>query len=104
MINLTDQNFEQEILQYKGVALVDFHATWCGPCQMQGPIVDDLAKEIGDKAKIVKVDVDQAPKTSEMFGIMSVPTLIIFKDGKAVETMTGLQNKESLRKKIEALL
>ncbi|MFH0987962.1 MAG: thioredoxin [Parcubacteria group bacterium] len=103
-MKLTDDNFKQEVLDFPGVCLVDFFATWCGPCQTQGPIIEELASEFDDKARVFKLDVDQAGKTAEEFGIMSVPTLIIFKNGKAVETMTGVQSKDSLTKKLNALI
>ena len=102
-MEFTDANFESEVLKFKGVVLVDFFATWCGPCQMQGPIVDELAKEMkGDKEmKVGKLDVDKSPKSAGKFEVMSIPTLIIFKDGKPIETLTGVQNKEVLKEKLE---
>jgi len=103
-MELNDSNFENEVLNYKeGPVLVDFFATWCGPCQMQGPIIEELAGEMKDSvAKVGKIDADANPKMAEKFGIMSLPTLIIFKDGEAKETMTGLQNKDVLKEKLEA--
>ncbi|MFH0779879.1 MAG: thioredoxin [Parcubacteria group bacterium] len=103
MLHLNDQNFEKEILTFGGIALVDFFAAWCGPCQMLGPILEDVDKEIGAKFKICKVDVDQAPAAAEKYGVMSVPTLIIFKNGEAVETMNGVRSKEVLIEKLESL-
>lgn len=99
-----DGNFEAEVLKMKGVVLVDFFATWCGPCKMQAPIIEEVAKEFEGRAKVGKLDVDQGLETAEKFGIMSVPTIIIFRDGQAKETLTGVQTKEFLREKINSLL
>lgn len=101
--NFSDQNFETEVLKSDKPVLVDFFATWCGPCKLQGPIVDELATEIGDKFKIGKMDVDQAPQTAGQFKIMSIPTIMIFKDGEVKETLTGLQTKEALKTALEKL-
>lgn len=100
----TDGNFEAEVLKRKGVVLVDFFATWCGPCKMQAPIIEEVAKEFEGRAKAGKLDVDQGLETAEKFGIMSVPTIVIFRDGQAKETLTGIQTKEFLREKINSLL
>ncbi|MBI5076767.1 thioredoxin [Candidatus Falkowbacteria bacterium] len=98
----SDANFQDEVLNFSGVVLVDFSAVWCGPCKMQGPILDELEKElVGENIKIGKVDIDANPAATEKYGIMSVPTLIIFKNGEMVERMSGLQNKEILRKRLE---
>ena len=103
-ISITDENFEDKVLQDKGIVLVDFWAPWCGPCQMLGPIIEELAKEMKDGVNIYKLDVDANPQTAERYGIMSVPTIIIFKDGKKIEQATGMQSKETLREKIESAL
>ena len=84
----------------KGVVLVDFFATWCGPCKMLAPILENAEKEIGDKAKIFKMDVDEAGDIAQSFGIMSVPTMIIFKDGKEAERLIGLRQQHQI---IEAI-
>lgn len=97
----TDANFEAEALKSDQVVLVDFFATWCGPCKMQGPIIEELAKEIGAKAKVGAMDVDANPETAGKYNIMSVPTLIIFKGGEIKSTMLGLQGKEQLKAEIE---
>ena len=101
-IELTDSNFDQEIKQFKGVALVDFWAPWCGPCKMQGPIIEQVSDEFkgNDKAKIAKLNVDENQETAQAFGVMSIPTLKIFKDGEVVEDMTGLQSKDTLLEKV----
>ncbi|MFA6534028.1 MAG: thioredoxin [Patescibacteria group bacterium] len=98
----TDDNFEAEVLKSEAPVLVDFYATWCGPCQMLGPIVEDLAEEMAGKSvKIGKLDVDTAPQTAEKYGVMSIPTMIIFKGGKEVERMVGMRGKDDLKAALE---
>ena len=96
-MEFTDQNFEQEVLKGDKPVLVDFWAPWCGPCQMMGPIISELAVEMGDKAKVGKLNVDENPDTAAKFGIMSIPSIKIFKDGKVVKEFVGVQNKDSLK-------
>lgn len=105
LLTLTDQNFEQEIIKSKGPALVDFWAPWCGPCRLMGPIVDKLAEEYNGKAiKIGKMNVDENSTTPSKFGVMSIPTLIFFKNGKPMEQLVGAQKEEELKKIIDGLL
>ena len=104
VVIFTDSNFEQEVLKSAKPVLVDFYADWCGPCKMQGPIIEEIAKEIGDKAKVGKFNMDENPKIAQQFEVMSIPTLIIFKDGKAVETMIGVQSKNILIEKLNAVI
>ena len=94
----TDANFQSEVIEASKSkpVLVDFYAAWCGPCKMQGPIVEELSGEISDKAIVGKLDTEANQQTAMQYGVMSIPTLIIFKDGKPAETMVGLQPKESL--------
>lgn len=99
---LTDQNFKDETA--KGVTFTDFWATWCGPCKMQGPIVDQLAEEMGDKVSFGKVDVDKNQQTASELGIMSIPTMIIKKDGQIVDTIVGFHPKAQLKAKLEQYL
>ncbi|MEZ5198420.1 MAG: thioredoxin [Bacteroidales bacterium] len=91
---LSDANFTE--ITKSGVSLVDFWAEWCAPCRVQGPIIDEVAEEIGDKAKICKLDIDHNQKTAKKFGIQSIPTILIFKDGKPVEKLVGIKSKRVL--------
>ena len=99
---ITDATFEQETKD--GLVLVDFWATWCGPCRMQGPVIDQLDEEMGDKVTFTKVDVDENPETARAFGIMSIPTLLIKKDGEVVDKVVGYHAKEHLEEIIEKYL
>ncbi|RDI44205.1 thioredoxin [Falsibacillus pallidus] len=92
--NATDQNFGAETSQ--GLVLADFWAPWCGPCKMIAPVLEELDSEMGDKVKIVKVDVDENQETASSFGVMSIPTLIVLKDGEVVDKVIGFQPKEAL--------
>ncbi|CAE6380915.1 thioredoxin [Paenibacillus sp. GCM10023250] len=96
---LTKENFNQSI--ESGVTLVDFWAPWCGPCKMQLPIVDELSGELAGAATIGKVNVDEEPELASQFGVMSIPTLIIFKDGQPVDKTVGLQSRDALKNKIQ---
>jgi thioredoxin 1 len=100
-LQFTDQNFETEVLKSEKPVLVDFWAAWCGPCQMMGPIIEELAEEMGDKYKVGKLNVDENRETAAKYGIMSIPTLIIFKEGKAVKQLVGVQAKETLKEELE---
>ncbi len=101
---LTDENFDAEVLQYKGVAVVDFWATWCGPCRMLGPVVEELAKEYAGKAKVCKLNTDEGSNTSAKYNITSIPTIIFFKNGEVVAQTVGLQSKAALQEKLNSLL
>jgi thioredoxin 1 len=94
VLHVTDKNFQEETSS--GVVLVDFFATWCGPCKMLAPVLEEFESEIGDNAKVVKIDVDESQITSSKFGVMSVPTLLVFKDGELVDNAVGYQPKEAL--------
>ncbi|WP_302176498.1 thioredoxin [Limosilactobacillus ingluviei] len=98
----TDQTFEQDT--QKGVVLTDFWATWCGPCRMQSPVVEALAEEMGDQVTFNKLDVDENPATAQKFRIMSIPTLLIKKDGQVVDQVVGYHSKEQLKQVLEQYL
>ncbi len=99
---LTNEDFKEAIKE--GVTLVDFFATWCGPCKMLSPVVEQLAEEMGDRANFFKVDVDEADEIAAEFGIMSIPTLIVFKDGEPVKKSVGFQPKPVLKAMLEEYL
>lgn len=103
VITLTEANFESEIASSTVPVIVDFWAEWCGPCRMLGPILDDLAKDQAGKVKIAKVNVDEAPNLAAQFSVRSIPMLIFFKDGKAKDTVVGVQSKDALAKRLAAL-
>jgi thioredoxin 1 len=93
----TDQNFQQEVLNSQKPVLVDFWAPWCGPCQMMGPIIEELAEELEGKVVVGKLNVDENPQMAQKYGIMSIPTLLVFKNGQVVEQFVGVQPKEVLK-------
>ncbi len=95
-VTLTDENFEQEILKSDLPCLIDFWAPWCAPCRMVGPIVEEIAEEYQGKLKVGKVNVDEAPKVASQYGIMSIPTLSVFKGGERVDTVVGAVPKEQI--------
>ncbi|MFY3791667.1 thioredoxin [Ureibacillus sp. MALMAid1270] len=94
IVHVTDQNFNEEIAN--GVVLVDFWATWCGPCKMIAPVLEEIDAEIGDQVKIAKLDVDNNQATAAEYQVMSIPTLLLFKDGQQVAKTVGFQPKEAL--------
>lgn len=100
-VEFTDKNFNDEVLKSDKPVLVDFWAAWCGPCQMMGPIVEDVAKEIGDAAKVGKLNVDENPEIAQKFGVMSIPTLIFFHNGNVVKQLVGVQAKETLLEELK---
>jgi len=95
-MELSAQNFDKEVLQAPGAVLVDFWAAWCGPCKMLGPVVEQVAKEYGDKIKVCKVNVDEASDVAGRYGVMSIPTLIVFQNGKIAKQTVGAMPKEKL--------
>ncbi|MGE0108511.1 MAG: thioredoxin [Bdellovibrionales bacterium] len=94
--HITDADFDAEVTNTAGLVLVDFWAEWCGPCRQLGPVIDELAASMADKVKVVKANVDQAQETAAKFGIRSIPTLILFKDGQPLETKVGGMPKQAL--------
>jgi len=103
VVEINGQNFEVEVLDSSRQApvIIDFWAPWCGPCKMIAPIVEELSEEYGEKAKFVRVNTDENPDTASRYGIMSIPTLMIFHHGEPVERIIGFTQKNNLKKKIE---
>ena len=104
IVHATDKNFKDEVLKAELPVLVDFFAEWCGPCKMVAPVVEEIAKEYKGKLKVVNVDVDNAGATASNLGIMSVPTLMIFKDGKVSSQSVGALSKSELKNKLREVL
>jgi thioredoxin 1 len=102
MTKLTAENFDAEVLQATEPVLVDFSAVWCGPCKMLEPVLEELSNEV-EGAKIVKVDVDETPDIAQRYSVMSMPTLLFFKDGKVMDQMVGVQSKGTIQSKLEEL-
>jgi len=94
IVNVTDQNFSKETSE--GLVLVDFWAPWCGPCKMVAPVLEEIDSEMSDKIQIAKLDVDENQETAGQYGVMSIPTLLLFKDGNVVDQVVGFQPKEAL--------
>lgn len=103
-LELTDGTFDTEVIKTSTPVLVDFSADWCGPCKMMGPIIEDLANEYEGKAKITKIDVDVNPQTTSKYGVRSLPTLLIFKDGNVVDKIIGAVPKRVITEKLSAYL
>lgn len=104
LLHLTDTNFKKEVLESGLPVLVDYWAPWCSPCKMIAPTLEELAKEYEGKIKVGKLNVDDSPKTTTHYGIMSIPTLMFFKNGKVLEQVVGALSKAELKKKIEEIL
>ncbi|MFC1727786.1 thioredoxin [Patescibacteria group bacterium] len=103
-LNFTDENFKSEVLEAKEPVFVDFFAEWCGPCQAAGPVIDELAKEFEGKVKIGKLNVDDSPQTAQKYQVMSIPTVVIFKEGKEVKRAVGFPGKDGYKKLIDSVL
>ncbi len=103
-IEITDQNFQKEVLDSDTPVLVDFWAVWCGPCKMVAPVVEEIAREFDGKLKVGKLDVDNNPEVSMKFGIRSIPTLMVFKGGKVVEQIIGAMPKRTLLDRVTPLV
>ncbi len=104
VVHVTDQNFEKEVLQSDIPVLVDFWAAWCGPCRAIAPVIEELAEEYAGKLKVCKMNVDENPITPGKFGIRAIPTLIFFKNGQAVDMITGAVAKSTIENVIQRLL
>lgn len=104
LLHLTDNNFKKEVLESDLPVLVDYWASWCAPCKMIAPILEELVQEYNKKIKMGKLNVEESPKIASQYGIMSIPTLIFFKNGKVMEQVVGVVSKSELKKKIEANL
>ena len=103
-IKFTDQNFEEEVEKSELPVLVDFWAVWCGPCQMMGPIIEELAKKFDGKIKIGKLNVDENSKTAQKYEVLGIPSLKFFKNGEIIDEITGLQPKEVIIEKINSII
>ena len=102
VLHLNDSNFDAEVIKSKQPVLVDFWADWCAPCKRVTPVIEEIAKEYEGKIKVVKVNVDEGRKTASNFGIMSIPTLILFKDGKITKQSVGIVSKSELKAMIDS--
>ncbi len=100
-IQVNDENFKKEVLESEELVLVDFWAPWCMPCRMLAPTIEEIAEEMDGKIKVCKMNVDENVQYPQEYGIMSIPTVMLFKDGQVVETMIGLQPKEEIVKTIQ---
>ena len=98
IIKLNKENFEKEVVQSEKTVLVDFYADWCGPCKMLSPILEEIASELGEKVKVGKLNVDESNDLAFKYEVMSIPTLILFENGKVVDRLTGLRSKDEIRK------
>lgn len=101
VITLTNHNFEAEVLNSNKKVLVDFWAPWCGPCRMLSPIVDEIAQEADENIKVVKVNIDEEPELAQQFGVMSIPTLVVLKDGKIISSSVGVRPKQAVLNMLE---
>ena len=101
IIELDEKKFKEEVLEAKGPVLVDFWAPWCGPCKMLAPVLEEAASRINNQIKFFKINVDENPKLASNYNVMSIPTLIIFKDGKIKDQLFGLQNEAELEEKLK---
>ena len=102
--DITDQNFEEEVIKSNQPVLVDLWAPWCGPCRMVGPVVESLAKKYEGKFKFCRLNIDDNPKIATKYGVMSIPTLMFFKDGKVIDTVVGAAKESALQPKIDNLI
>ena len=100
ILKLTDDNFENEVLNSDKPCIVDFYADWCGPCKMMSPIIEEIAEELGEKAKVGKVNSDENMELAQNYGIMSIPTIMVIKNGEVTKTFVGVTSKEEILNEI----
>ena len=103
-VEIEEATFDESVIKANVPVLVDFWAPWCGPCRMVAPVVEELAEEYDGKVDFVKINVDDNPKVTSQYGVMSIPTLILFKDGKPVSNIVGFRPKDELKKSLDAAL
>lgn len=104
VVNTTDASFEADVLKSDTPVLVDFWAEWCGPCKMLSPVLDEVANELGNSVKVVKVNIDESPETPSQFGVRGIPTLMMFKGGELVSTKVGVMPKSALEEWVKSVL
>ena len=100
VLKLTDENFENEVLKSDKPCIVDFYADWCGPCKMMSPIIEEIAEELGEKVKVGKVNSDENMELAQNYGIMSIPTIMVIKNGEVTKTFVGVTSKEEILNEI----
>ncbi|MFQ5779708.1 MAG: thioredoxin [Nitrospiria bacterium] len=103
-VSVTSQSWEQEVLKSPGAVMVDFWASWCGPCKMIAPTIDELAEEYSGKLKVCKLNTDESPDIASRYQIMGIPSLLFFKDGKLVDKMVGAASKNQFKEKIDVIV
>jgi thioredoxin 1 len=103
-VKVNDENFESEVLKSDGPVVVDFWAEWCGPCKALSPVIEEVAGEMGDKVKIVKINIDESPNTPTQYGVRGIPTLMVFREGQVVDTRVGGMAKGQLTDWIESMV
>ena len=101
VLEFTDNNFEEEVLKSDKTVLIDFYADWCGPCKMMSPIIEEIAEELGEKAKVGKVNSDENMELAQKYGIMSIPTIMIIKNGEVTKTFVGVTSKSEIEEAIK---
>ena len=104
IIKLKNENFKTEVLESNKVVLIDFYADWCGPCKMMSPVIDEIANEVSENVKVCKLNVDEAQDIAIQYNVMSIPTLVIIKDGNVVDTLVGLRAKSEVLESINNAL